>query len=160
MRMVVAAAVTAALCPAAAEAQQNRPLPAFAVLSNGNTPVPSGALNASARWLLVFVGDQTVSGDRLLRALNAWRVDPSRVVVVVSGDVASIDSRVRPLLGDAGGSMAVYADADGSAARSMGLTSAPALVGVVDNTIDWTVQGVLNDPAMVEPVVRNWLLHR
>ncbi len=160
MRMVVAAAVTAALCPAAAEAQQNRPLPAFAVLSSGGTRVPSGALNASARWLLVFVGDQTVAGDRLLRALNAWNVDPLRVVVVVSGDVASIDSRVRPLLGDLGASATVYADQDGSAARAMGLTSAPALIGIVDNTIDWAVQGVLNDPTMVEPVARSWLLHQ
>jgi len=160
MRVIVAAAIAAALCPRSAAAQQNRVLPSFRVVSSGGASVRGDALSAASRWLFVYIGDQTVPGDRLLRALDAWSVDPSRVVVVVSGEVAAIDSRVRPLLGASGAAVAVFADSDGSAARAMGLTSAPALVGIVDNTVDWTVQGVLNDPAMVEPVVRNWLLHQ
>jgi hypothetical protein len=108
--------------------------------------------------VLAYVGAESVSGDRLLRAMDAWGIDAARVVVLVAGDVSSIDGRIRPLMPASGGSIAVYADPDGSAARALGVTSGPALMGVVSGTIAWTVQGVLNDPAMVEPVVRNWLL--
>lgn len=160
MRVIVAAAITAALCPRLAAAGQNQPVPAFTVLATGGTPVRSDALTAAPRWLLVYVGRETVSGDRLLRAMDAWGIDPSRAVVIVAGDAPSIDGRIRPLLPSIGASMSIYADVDGSAARALGLRSAPALLGIVDGTIDWSLQGVLNDPAMVEPVVRSWLVHQ
>jgi hypothetical protein len=160
MRFVIAAAVVAALGPSAAVAQQHRPMPAFGVVSSGGALVRSEALSSSRRWLLVYVAADTVPGDRLLRAIDTWGVDTARVVVLTSGDVASIAGRIRPLMPASSGSVAVYSDPDGSAARALGFTSAPALAGVFDGAIDWTLQGVLNDPAMVEPVIRSWLLQQ
>jgi hypothetical protein len=158
MRILIAAVVVSALYPSAALAQQHPPMPSFAVVASGGAAIRSDGLSGSSRWLLAYVGAETVSGDRLLRAMDSWGIDTARVVILVSGDVSSIEGRIRPLMATAGASVAVYADPNGSAARALKLGSGPALVGVDNGTIAWTVQGVLNDPAMVESVVRHWLL--
>jgi hypothetical protein len=143
------------LCMAVAADAQQRPLPAFTVTTAPGVAASSGQLNDAARWLLVYVTPESVASERLLRSLDDWAaLDGARVVIVAAGE-ASISPQVRSLLPTS--AAAVYADPDGSAARALGVTSVPALVGVASGAIDWMVQGVLNDPRMVEPVVRSWL---
>lgn len=159
MRVFGGALVAATIMSGGAVAQDNRPLPPFEVASSAGALVQSDRLTASARALLVYVTPETVASDRLLRAIDAWTgVDAARIVVIANGPAASIDARIKPQLGASSTSMAVYADPDGRAARALALTSIPALVGIERGAVAWVVQGVLNDPAMVEPVVRNWLV--
>jgi hypothetical protein len=151
--------VTLGLLPAAAAAQR-RPLPSFTVASASGVRVPGRQLSGApegvaGRWLLVYVAPDGVTSERLLRSLDEWAAtDGARVVVVVAGELPVV-SKVRPLL--TASAAAVYADPDGSAARALGVTSIPALVGISGGALDWMLQGVLNDPRMVEPVVRSWL---
>jgi len=148
------ALVALASLPAVASAQR-RPLPPFTVASTPGVVVPSSQLNGAERWLLVYVAPDSVTSERLLRSLDEWAAaDGARVVVVAAGE-APVDPKVRSLL--TASSAAVYADPDGNAARALGVTSLPALVGVASGALNWMVQGVLNDPRMVEPIVRSWL---
>lgn len=158
MRIVGTVIAAASLLSAtAAGAQQSRPLPAFTVASSAGAAVPSDRLNAAERWLLVYVAPDAVACDRLLRSLDAWvGADAARIVVIVAGRSGAIDTSIRPLLPVSSAVLAVYADPDGSAARALALTSIPALVGIEHGEINWNVQGVLNDPGMVDPLVRTW----
>ena len=153
LSLVVTLVMLASL-PAAAGGQR-RPLPSFTVASAPGVAVSSSQFNGAQRWLLVYVSPDSVTSERLLRSLDEWAaMDGVRVVVVVAGE-APASLQVRSLL--TASAAAVYADPDGSAARALGVTSVPALVGVASGALDWMVQGVLNDPRMVEPVVRSWL---
>jgi hypothetical protein len=157
-RILAVSILVTALAHTGVDAQQGKPLPAFATVSASGAVVTSDRLNAAERWVLVYVVPGTVACDRLLRALDEWTAgDGSRIVVVAAGPATVIEASVRPLVTNASPGVAIYADPDGSAGRALGVTSAPALVGVAHGAFDWMVQGVLNDPHMVEPVVRNWL---
>jgi hypothetical protein len=154
------AALMALACLPVFASAQRRPLPSFTVASAPGVSVLSSQLSSAreglaGRWLLVYVAPDSVTSERLLRSLDEWAAaDGARVVVVAAGE-APVDPRIRSLLTTS--SAMVYADPDGNAARALGVTSVPALVGVASGSLDWMVQGVLNDPRMVEPVVRSWL---
>ena len=149
-----AALLALALMPGGALAQ-SRPLPAFTVVSATGVVVSSSQLHGAGRWLLVYVAPDAVTSERLLRSLEEWvATDGARVVVIVAGDTPAAQ-QIRSL--PAPSAAAVYADPDGNAARALGVSSVPALAGVASGALDWLVQGVLNDPRMVEPIVRSWL---
>jgi hypothetical protein len=145
------------LAASGAAAQQGRPLPSFAVASAAGTPISSAQLSTTERWLLVYVEPGSVAGERLVRSLDEWAAaDGARVVVISAGDVwldkRAVATNASPL--------SFYTDTDGNVSRSLGLVSVPALAGVANGVVDWIVQGVLNDPHMVEPVVRSWFGRR
>jgi hypothetical protein len=154
----ICATIVVVLAAASAAAQQGRPLPAFAVASATGTAVSSAQLNSTDRWLLVYVEPGSVAGERLVRSLDEWAAaaDGVRVVVISAGDVW-LDKRAVPTNASL---LSFYTDPDGNVSRSLGLVSAPALAGVANGVVDWIVQGVLNDPHMVEPVVRSWFGRR
>jgi hypothetical protein len=156
-RLVPAAILMTSIPWTTVAAQQHPPLPAFTAVAASGVAVTSDRLNAADRWVLVYVVPGTVVCDRLLRAVDEWTVsDGSRVVVVAAGPAAVLTESIRPLL-TGSSSIALYADPDGSAAGALGVTTGAALVGVADGALHWMVQGVLNDPRMVESVVRSWL---
>ena len=160
MRLFAAAIAAVGIVATAggpAAAQGSGPLPAFTVVTPAGQAVDSGHLTTSERWLLVYVSPASVASDRLLPALEEWAsADGARVVIVTAGPAVSIDTHVRARLSTQS-LTAVYADTDGGVGRALALTSVPALVGIERGVVQWIVQGVLNDPRMVEPVVRSWL---
>jgi hypothetical protein len=155
---ILTVTMAAAFLTVGIAAQPDKSLPPFTAVSASGAAVPSNTLNNAEHWLLVYVAPQTVVGERMLRSLDDWAAaDGARVVVIAAGAAGDIDAKVRPLLTKLLPAAGVYADPDGSVARALGLKSIPALVGVSGGAVDWIVQGVLNDPRMVEPVVRSWL---
>jgi thiol-disulfide isomerase/thioredoxin len=139
-------------------AAEQRPLPAFDLVS------PSGAVVSSARFaadehrVLVYVGPGCGSCDRLLASLAAWRatLPADRVAIVVVGDPAAArrDAEQRSL--DAIG-FAWYVDVGGAAARALGVQRLPALVGIGAGELSWSIGGVLNQPEAVEQTIRSWI---
>lgn len=151
--VVAAAAATAGLT-----AQQRRPLPAFAVSGESGPVVASDRLNGAGRWVLIYAAPAATTTDRLLPLMQEWG-DPARMVIITPAQPAAIDRDIRTRFRGLP-APAVYADPDGSAARALQITSVPALFGVEGGAVDWVVQGVLNDPGMVESLIRNWLAGR
>ena len=136
---------------------QTRRLPEFVVVSERGNSVPSGTLSTEDRWLLVYVTANCVSCDRLLSKLAEWQVPQleARAVVVIGGDV----SGARAYAERSGTTLPApwYADPERRAASALGVSSSPALLGIAGGRIEWTLMGVLNDPSVLEPVIRRWV---
>jgi hypothetical protein len=140
----LAAVVLAMLLSASGPAAADRPLPAFAVTDLTSATVATADLGDANSWLLIYTRVVCAPCEQLL---NQWRVDDppastGRIRVVVGGatpaDVAAIRQRFPQLAG-----ATWYADADGSAAKGLALTGAPAVFGLRGQTIVWTSQGAL-----------------
>jgi hypothetical protein len=147
-------AATAVLGAGRVRAAEQNALPAFDLVSPAGAIVNSTALSKQARWLLIYVSTACGSCDRLLSALDQWRptLPQDRIVVVIRGER---DAAERYAQQHAAG-MDWYADADSQGVRAFGLQHEPALVAIENGRVAWTVNGVLNDPLAVEPIIRNW----
>lgn len=149
---LLAMLVTAA--PAMAQAQR---LPEFTV-RGAEGPVPASAITGQGRTLVIYVQPDCPPCDTLVQLLGEWQsaLLVERTVLLVAGDVAAAE-RVAGSLPDAVANVRVYADPEGTAAKALGLTGAPVLIGVEDGRADWTIAGVLANVGMLESIVRSWV---
>ena len=138
---VVALAV---LASAGAPAAADRVLPPFTVVDAAGAAVPSADLAQGNNWILIYTRVACGPCVELLNVLKAddppaWR---ARVRVVVGGaapeGLAAMPQQFPQLTG-----ASWYADADGSVARALALSGAPAVFGMRDQAIAWTSQGSL-----------------
>lgn len=143
IRLFMIAAVAGLLAPASAGAA-DRPLPDFAVSSSDAGTVSSADLGDGNHWLLIYMRPDCAPCDAVAYLWTDADAPspPSRVRVIVGGASPATLARVRasyPMLSDA----TWYADANGEAARALGLTAAPVLLGMHGAAIAWTSQGLL-----------------
>ena len=134
-----------------------QPLPSFGVLASGGAAVASGQLSPESQWVLLYVAPGQKPCDDLVKALAGWRLPPTRLVVIVRAPLPAARTYVESLLPGALAAVVWYADPSDAAGQALNVRSAPALMGVGDGTVHWTITGVLNDPRMVEPVIRRWV---
>lgn len=158
----VAAAVTIVVASAAGLAAQveSRPLPSFSVAAPDGREVSSSSLTGETQWVLVYVRPGAVATTRLLEALAAWQLAAehvTRIVLIVEGPADKAAEYLAGAWKPESGTLTWYADADGQAARALGLTGAPALKGVRAGAVAWSLEGVLNDPAAYEPTLKTWI---
>jgi hypothetical protein len=138
-------------CARSASAGERKPLPAFGVTAPDGARVSSSVLATSERWLIVYGAANCVSCDRLVHALEEWNVPRAGGRTVVIVEVPAEGS------GTAQAAPDTYLDPGGAAARALGLTERPAVLGIENGAIEWVVQGVLNDPNMLKELVQRWL---
>ncbi len=155
------AALTAAvgLTSVLAAARGQQPFPSFNVQAPGGSVAANAQLTRALQWVLVYVAPSHKPSHDLLEALGQWQVqaDPARVVVIVRGSLADAATLIEQTRSDSTTSLAWYADSSDAAWQALNLRSTPALIGVKDGAVQWTISGVLNDPKMIEPVIRNWV---
>ena len=142
-RLFMIAAVAGLLAPASGGAA-DRPLPDFAVSSPDTGTVSSAELGDGNHWLLIYMRPDCAPCDEVayLWTEGDAPAPPSRVRVIVGAASPATLARVRasyPMLNGA----TWYADANGEAARALGLTGAPALLGMRGAAIAWTSHGLL-----------------
>ena len=81
----------------------------------------------------------------------------SRIVVIVGADVAA----ARNHLADKGQGLHDkvnwYVDADAGAWNALQFEGTLGVAGMDGPRVDWKVDGVINDPSVVEPAMRAWL---
>lgn len=164
VRLVAVALALVSISPAAsALAGQRRPVPEVALLGRDGRAASVKAAIGDRTVVVVYLMPATAPSERLLEAMKTWSppVDPGRVVLVVDGQSADAGQWLAAHLapgGDAG--PAVFFDVDGSGRKALGVTGAPTLMGVEKGEIRWDLAGVLNEPAALEPVLRNWTTRR
>ena len=142
-RLFMILAVTGLSVPARAAAA-DRLLPDFEVASADAALVSSADLGDANRWLLIYIRPDCTPCDAVV---NLWTdaeppAAPARVRVIVGAASADTLPQVQaryPMLSGAGW----YADPTGAAARALGLTGAPVLLGLRGGTIAWISQGLL-----------------
>lgn len=134
-----------------------QPLPTFSVLAPGGAAIASGQLTLETKWVLFYITPGQKPCDDLVKALAGWQLPPARVIVIVRAPLPAARTYVESLLPGAVAAVDWYADPADAAWQAMNVRSTPALMGVGDGTVHWTITGVLNDPGMVEPVIRRWV---
>ena len=153
-RLPAALVIAAVLCAGVASAADRR-LAAFTVLNDAGNPVESPDLAEGGGWLLIYTRVACGSCDQVL---DLWTADDpvmwtGRIRIVVGGaapeGVAAFRQRFPSLAG-----ASWYADTDGSAARALGLSGAPAVFGLTDQTIAWTSQGLL---PITRTLIMGWM---
>jgi hypothetical protein len=158
LRRIAIAFVAYAACTASGSASAQT-LPAFEVTAPDGQPVASTALPSGSHWVIAYVVPGSAPSDRLVQALGeAWAADLlSRIVIIVGADVDA----ARKYLEDKGqgvqGKVAWYVDADASAWKALQFDGTLGVAGMDGQQVDWKIDGVINDPSVVEPATRAWL---
>src|SRR5712672_2100052 len=138
---------------------EQRPVPAFDLMSADGAAVASSSLSTEPRWLLVYVSPDCRSCDRLISSVIDWQrtLPPNRIVLVIDGSSSAALSYAHDRgIADVTG-ITWYADPARHGRNALGLQYSPALVAVENGQLAWVVSGVLNDPQAVEQVVRGWM---
>lgn len=141
---------------------QQRLLPDFEVVALDGTTISSAELAPVGPWFVIYVIPGCRTCETLLDALARWN-DPGVVAaaLVVAGDAPEIVDawlQERPVEGLEG--LRVVADPGGSARRALHVKGLPTVVGIDRGTVRWALAGVLDDPKMVENVMRQWVMPR
>ena len=158
--LVVAALGALAVAGRPASAADGQPIPSFTVVAPDGRQVRSPELTGESRWVLVYVRPAGPAAQKLLVSLADWQLSAEmsrRLVLLVEGPVEQAAAYLGKAAGPALGGFSWYADPDGRAAKALGFAGAPAVLGVRDGAIEWTLTGVLNDPSKYESVVRTWI---
>ena len=139
-------------------AGERGPLPAFQLLTLEGAAVESAKIGPAGQWLLIYTTPTSAASARLLAAMKQWESPGlnARTVVVVGTAVDQAAAFVQRHVADYP-SVRWLADPDGAAWKALRLTGTPFILGIKDSQIVWSLAGVLNDPAVLESVIRSWV---
>jgi hypothetical protein len=153
------AALAAILFVVAAVSLGAQPLPAFQLGTRDGGTMGSDVLPATGQWLLVYVVPGSAPSDRLVQSLGeSWNADKAaRVIIVVGADARKAQAYLVDKGGDALAAGTWYVDPDHSAWAALGFQGTLGVAGMAGSVVDWKVDGVIQDPSVVAPVVRAWL---
>ena len=142
----------------AAIAVVRMPLPAFTLTRGDGTTAASDRLVQPGNWTLIYVAPQCMPCQAVLRSIDRAE-HPAlarRLVIVVAGVSAAglLEEAARyPDLSDA----TWLADPANAIPRLLGQSEVPAIVGMRDRMIEWSLAGVLTDAADAKSILVNWL---
>ena len=133
------------------------PLPAFQVTSADGQTVKSADLPSKGNWVIIYVQPKSQFSDNLLKLLKREQYPnlEQHAVIIVGGsvdDLKSTQSRY-PDLGQA----AWYADTDKTAYSQLKLHGVPVVLGIKQQTIQWSLNGVLPDTNVSRSVLNSWI---
>jgi len=136
-----------------------RPLPAFEVVTSEGAAVSSAQLTSEPQYLLVYVNASSSTSRRLLDAIGEWATPElaRRTVVVVGGTPQEAQRFIESGMPASLQNTARYFDTGRSAWQALNLRGSPVLIGVRDGRTEWSLSGVLSDPAALKSVVLTWV---
>ncbi len=136
-----------------------RPLPAFQVVNADGAMVSSAQLTAEPQYLLVYVNAASSTSRRLLDALGEWATPElaRRTVVVIGGTPQEAERFLESGMPESLQGMTRYFDTGRSAWQALNLRGSPVLIGVREGRTEWSLSGVLSDPAALKSVVMTWV---
>ena len=146
-------------CGASAVAIERKPLPRFHALTPDGVALASDRLSIETRWLLVYLPPANPSSARLVSALVKWQNPAfvSRVVIIVGGPRDVAQAYIQKLTARSPAPYRWLADPQLEAGLALGNGGSPMLIGVDRGITEWSLAGVLDDPAALESVVRRWV---
>ena len=136
-----------------------RPLPAFEVVTSEGAAVSSAQLTSESQYLLVYVNAASSTSRKLLDALGEWATPElaRRTVVVIGGTPQEAQRFIESGMPASLLGTARYFDTGRSAWQALNLRGSPVLIGVRDGKTEWSLSGVLSDPAALKSVVLTWV---
>ena len=162
MKVRVMALLAAALGMLVASpfAAEKRAMPSLTLVDATGATVTTAALSSEPQWLLIYVSPSAPAADRLIEAMKTWELGTGlrKVVFVVDGRAAEASAWAERRLPRTEENLPPrFLDPKGDARTALRVTGEPTLMGVRNGEIAWVLAGVLNDPAALDPVIRNWI---
>ena len=160
-RILVAAACLLALSTvASAKVDQEKILPDFTLVAPNGAETGSAALQSPGQWALLFVVPGSGPSDNMVQKLGEqWTPErAAKTVFIVSGTPEAAKAY---LAGKGGEALAAdarwFADPQGAAWQALKFQGKFALIGMAGSRIDWRMDGVIADPAVVWPTLAKWV---
>lgn len=133
------------------------PLPDFQLTSLDGQVVKSGDLPAKGNWLIIYVQPRSQFSDGLLRLLKREQYPAleKHAIMIVGGSVDDMKT-MRSRFDELNQAM-WYADPARNAFTQLKLHGAPVVVGVKQQTITWSLNGVLPDTNVSKSILNTWI---
>ena len=141
-------------------AAEKRALPPLTLVNAAGETVTTATLSSESQWLLIYVSPAAPATDRLIEAMKTWELGTGlrKVVFVIDARTPDTTPWAEKLLPQTEENLPPrFFDPAGDARTALRVTGTPTLMGIKDGEIAWGLAGVLNDPAALEPVIRNWI---
>src|SRR5882724_743617 len=136
-----------------AGAMERMAVPSFGLTAADGHTVQSDQMPHQGKWLLIYVQPHCGPCDALLNLVKKEQLAgaPEQVLVVVGGtldDVSAVQHRFPDLA-----AVSWYADPNKSAFTELKLQGVPVVLGVRQDTIEWSVAGILGDDAHFKSII-------
>lgn len=133
------------------------PIPDFQLTTLDGQTVKSSELPSAGNWLLVYVQPTSHYCDQLLKTMTADRYPTlaANAVFIVSGtadDAKAMKAKYPDLA-----SATWYADPGRAAFAQLKLHGVPVILGVRDKTIQWSLNGILQDAKTMQSIITSWI---
>jgi Peroxiredoxin len=154
---IVAGVIVALSLATLAGALDPVPLPDLQLTSIDNQPVKTTALPSKGNWVLVYVQPRSQFSDNLLKLFKREQYPglEQHAVIIVGGsidDLKSVKSRYAEL-----DQATWYADTTKNVFTQLKLHGVPVVLGVKQQTIEWSLNGVLSDVSVAKSIVNSWI---
>lgn len=132
-------------------------IPELQLTSIDNAPIKTSDLPSKGNWVLIYVQPKSQFSDNLLRLLKREQY-PSleqHAIIIVGGsvdDLKAIKAKYSEL-----DKATWYADTTKSAFTQLKLHGVPVVLGVKDQIIQWSLNGVLSDVNVAKSIVNTWV---
>lgn len=154
---IVAGAIALVCLVTLAAALDPVAIPELQLTSIDNASIKTSDLPSKGNWVLIYVQPKSQFSDNLLRLLKREQY-PSleqHAIIVVGGtldDLKVLKAKYAEL------DKAIwYADTTKSAFTLLKLHGVPVILGVKDQIIQWSLNGVLSDVNVAKSIVNTWV---
>ena len=139
-----------------AEARDPLRLTAFEAFDLDGIPVGSDELPLTSRWLLIYVRPNCLPCEFVLNILKKDQPPALRKkIIVVVGTVEGVKDAIAQSLDLA------HAPWDTNVLQNiraeLRVRGAPVVLGVRQNTIEWSMNGILTDSSSLKSIFKTWL---
>ena len=154
---IVAGAIALVCLVTLAAALDPVAIPELQLTSIDNASIKTSDLPSKGNWVLIYVQPKSQFSDNLLRLLKREQY-PSleqHAIIVVGGtldDLKVLKAKYAEL-----DKATWYADTTKSAFTQLKLHGVPVILGVKDQIIQWSLNGVLSDVNVAKSIVNTWV---
>ncbi len=156
-RKVIAAIILVLCLVSLAAAVEPVPLPTLQLTSIDNQPIKNSDLPSKGNWLLIYVQPKSQFSDNLLKLFKRDQYPglEQHAIIIVGGsvdDLKALKSKYTEL-----DQASWYADTTKDAFTQLKLHGVPVIMGVKQQTIQWSLNGVLSDTNVSKSIVTTWI---
>ena len=157
MRVATFLMIATVMTGGAAAAGDDGRLPLIALVTPAGQASTSASLVRPGHWALIYVPTECGGCGSLLRLIVKEEHPqlPPRIAIIVAGATAdAVRAAVAqfPDLAQA----AWFADPTGASAIALQLGTAPAVIGLDGDAIEWTISGVLAGSPDIKMILERW----
>jgi hypothetical protein len=154
----IVAGIIAVLCLIGlATALDPVPLPDLQLTSIDNQPIKTTDLPAQGNWLLIYVQPKSQFSDNLLRLFKREQYPAleQHAIIVVGGSLDDLKAMKAKYIELSQATW--YADTTKDAFTKLKLHGVPVVLGVKQQNIQWSLNGVLSDINVSKSIVNTWV---